>query len=105
MCYLYILSNDVEDIRNDFPDFPETVMEYHSNMPKYRYKKLPYLEIELTDRKGRKDRSYNLDKEDYWKPIRATREVRPRQYDYTFNTNETVIKYDKQLNEYRIHDE
>ena len=26
-------------------------------------------------------------------------------YDYKFNTNETVIKHDPQLNEYRVHDE
>jgi hypothetical protein len=29
----------------------------------------------------------------------------PRVYDFKFNTTETVLTYDKQLNEYRIHDE
>jgi hypothetical protein len=53
-------------------------MEYYSNAPRYRYKKLPYLEIELTDRKGRKDRSYNLDRDDYWQSIRPVREDKPR---------------------------
>jgi hypothetical protein len=63
------------------------------------------LRIELTDRKGRRDRSYHPDAVDYWKNQRRVRDVLPRRYDYTFNTNETVIKYDPQLNEYRVHDE
>jgi hypothetical protein len=63
------------------------------------------LHIELTDRKGRQDRSYHPDAVDYWKNKRPVRDDLPRRYDYTFNTNETVIKYDPQLNEYRIHDE
>jgi hypothetical protein len=94
-CYIYILSNDVDTIRIKYPDFPETILEYKSSSSPYVYKKLPYLEIELTDRKGRKDRSYNPDKEDYWKPARPVRENRPNEADYFFNTNETVLKYDE----------
>ena len=103
--YKYILSNDVSTIRNNYPDFPETDLEYKAqktNNP-YKYKKLPYLAIELTDRQGRQDRSYNP--YDKWSSVMDARDQLPRQFDYTFNTNETVIKYDKQLNEYRIHDE
>jgi hypothetical protein len=74
-------------------------------LPKYTYAKLPYLKIELTDKYGRKDKSYHAEPEDYWKPIRPTRENQPRVNDYQFNTNETVIKYDDQLNEYRLHSE
>lgn len=103
--YKYILSNDVKTIRTRYPDFPQTELEYkaqRTNNP-YKYKKLPYLTIELTDRQGRQDKSYNP--YDKWSTISDTRDQLPRSFDYTFNTNETVIKYDKQLNEYRVHDE
>jgi hypothetical protein len=33
------------------------------------------------------------------------RELLPRREDFEFNSNETVIKHDELLNEYRIHDE
>lgn len=103
--YQYILSNTTDVIRGTYADFPETDLEYRaqlSNNP-YQYIKLPYLKIELTDRKGRKDRSYNV--LDAWSPYKPSMDQLPRVYDYTFNTNETCIKYDEQLNEYRIHDE
>lgn len=105
--YIYVLSNDVDTIRVLYPDFPTTILEYKMQLTSkpYQYKKLPYLRIELTDRKGRQDRSYHPDAVDYWKNQRFVRDVLPRRYDYTFNTNETVIKYDPQLNEYRVHDE
>lgn len=105
--YIQILKNDVETLRKLYPDFPKTDLEYKSQLTNspYKYKKLPYLEIELTDRKGRKDRSYNLDQDDHWKTYRPQINDLPRQYDYTFNTNETVVKYDDQLNEFRLHDE
>lgn len=105
--YYYILNNDVVTIRRVYYDFPETDLEYKAqltNIP-YRYKKLPYLQIELSDKKGRKDKSYNLDACDAWQNQRSVKNILPRQYDHTFNTTETVIKYDEQLNEYRIHDE
>jgi hypothetical protein len=105
--YLYVLSNNVSAIRlnPDYSDFPVTDLEYRSSMTPYVYAKLPYLKIELTDKYGRQDKSYHPDAEDYWKFIRPRREIKPREYDYSFNTNETVIKYDEQLNEYRVHDE
>ena len=105
--YQYVLTNDVATIRSnvDYSDFPVTDLEYRSNVSPYVYSKLPYLKIELTDKYGRQDKSYHPDTEDYWKLIRPRREVKPREHDYSFNTNETVIKYDEQLNEYRIHDE
>lgn len=109
--YIYILNNDVSTIRSNpnYLDFPITELEYRAmtslTSPPYRYVKLPYLEIELTDRLNRKDKSYHPDKEDFWKSIRPNRNDKPRIYDYQFNTNETVIRYDEQLNEYRIHDE
>lgn len=103
--YQYILSNTTDIIRGVYPDFPSTILEYRAqttNSP-YQYKKLPYLEIELTDRKGRKDKSYN--DTDAWIGLKPVRDLIPNQYNHTFNTTETVIKYDEQLNEYRIHDE
>lgn len=107
--YIYILTNDVNTIRrvDGYFDFPETILEYKTQLTNtpYKYKKLPYLAIELADKHGRKDKSYNPDEVDNWQPIRPLQNVLPRQFDYQFNTNETVIKYDKQLNEYRIHDE
>ena len=105
--YKTILSTDVETLRRNpkYVDFPITDLEYRANTTPYKYNKLPYLEIELTDRKGRQDKSYHPDTEDYWKTIRPQRNDKPRVYDYSFNTNETVIKYDEQMNEYRIHDE
>ena len=103
--YAYILRNNTSVIRSTYPDFPITDLEYRDQLKNnpYVYRKLPYLKIELTDRQGRADRSYHLT--DAWSPIKPVRDVLPRVYDYTFNTNETSIKYDKQLNEYRLHDE
>ena len=103
--YRYILNNPVDTIRYSYPDFPETELEYRAQLTNnpYQYKKLPYLEIETTDRKGRKDRSYNTT--DAWDMYRPSQNKLPRRDDYTLNTNETVIKYDEQLNEYRVHDE
>lgn len=86
--YKYVLNNPVKDITDTFPSFP--------GWSKTAISKIPYLNIELTDRKGRKDRSYNTT--DKWTDLGNNNE-------YQFNSGETVIKYDKQLNEYRIHDE
>ena len=103
--YIEILSHNTSILRSKYIDFPYTDLEYRSQTTSnpYQYKKLPFLEIELTDRQGLMDKSYNA--VDYWTPIKPQRDVKPRVMDYKFNTNETVIKYDKQLNEYRIHDE
>ena len=103
--YKWILSDTVDNLRSNHPDFPITDLEYRSQdiITPYQYLKLPYLQIELTDRQGRRDKSYH--KTDVWSPIKPVRNLKPRVYDYSFNTNETVIKYDKQLNEYRLHDE
>ena len=109
--YMEILTKDVDTLRSDprYSDFPVTELEYRAatspTPPPYRYVKLPYLKIELTDKINRQDKSYHPDSEDYWKLIRPRRNEKPRVYDYTFNTNETVIKYDEQLNEYKVHDE
>lgn len=105
--YSYILTHNVKDIRDVYVDFPKTELEYRAQLTNnpYQYKKLPYLEIQLSDKKGRKDKSYNLDCEDAWKEYRSVKDTLPRQYDHSFNTTETVIKYDEQLNEYRLHDE
>lgn len=103
--YAYILRNNTSVIRSTYSDFPVTDLEYRDqlNNNPYVYRKLPYLKIELTDRQGRADRSYHLT--DAWSPVKPVRDILPRVHDYTFNTNETSIKYDKQLNEYRLHDE
>ena len=104
--YIDVLSDDVQTIREKYPDFPYTDFEYRSQgNTSYKYKKLPYLKIELTDRKGRQDKSYHSDENDNWGSIRPGMNTLPRKDDYKFNTNETVIKYDEQLNEYRLHDE
>jgi hypothetical protein len=70
--------------------------------PGFRNKlvKLPYLKIETTDRKGRRDKSYNI--EDHWSDLIQNN---TQNYNFAYNTSETVVKYDEQLNEYRIHDE
>jgi hypothetical protein len=95
--YIEILSNTTSALRLKYPDFPRTLVEERSGSANFKYKKLPYLEIELTDRKGRNDRSYN--KVDAWTNTVPTT---TKSYDYTFNTAETVIKNDELLKEYRI---
>ena len=103
--YIEILSKTTDVLRSTYSDFPVTDLEYRaqlSNNP-YQYRKLPLLKIELTDRQGRQDRSYH--KTDAWEFIKPSMNSKPQVHDYSFNTNETVIKYDKQLNEYRLHDE
>jgi hypothetical protein len=92
--YKYILSNTSTSIRSKYSDFPHTDLEDLSpQSDNYTYKKLPYLKIELTDKKGKKDKSYsNIDA---WSPYDSDRNALPRKNNYTFNTNETVLKYDK----------
>lgn len=98
--YLEILSTSTDVLRTKYPDFPKTMIEQRAGVSSYQYKKIPYLEIELTDRKGRKDRSYNSN--DAWSSVSPTA---TKSFDYKFNTSETVIKNDVQLNEYRVHSE
>lgn len=93
-----VLSKTLTQLKTDYDDFPDF---RYGNVQ--QLKKLPYLNIELTDRQGRKDRSYNRDS-DAWSGL-GNRAVITKKDDYAFNCNETVIKYDEQLNEYRIHDE
>lgn len=96
-----VLQNPLPKLRELYPEFPE--FKYGTTT---QLKKLPYLKIELTDRKGRKDRSYHKDS-DAWSGLVDRKVLNPNKQsnDYAFNCNETVIKYDEQLNEYRIHDE
>ena len=89
-----VLTN-YSSIVTKYPDFPGLPMHTKKLL------KLPYLEIKLKDKQGLpdKDKSYtNNDKWTNYSKIANTD-------DYKYNSVDTVILEDKQLNEYRLHTE
>lgn len=86
--YKYVMSNTLETLYNNslHPDFPILF-----NKPgNYIIKKLPFLKIKLSDRKGTKMNNSILDDQPDM---------------YKDNTSETILIKDDQLSEYRIHTE
>ena len=99
--YHYVLTHTLGEIHDEYTDFPELF-----NKPQdYYIKKLPYLEIKLTDKKGipDKDKSYttHTTKVDNWSDVKNN----DGKYDYKLNSSEAILVEDEQLNEYRIHTE
>lgn len=100
--YHYVLSTSYSQIITENLDFPKLF-----KAPQGGYiQKLPYLEIKLTDKKGLPDNSYSYNTyedfaKDHWSDYSKTTD----EDDYKYNTSETIIVEDEQLNEYRIHTE
>lgn len=65
-------------------------------------KKIPYLYTELTDKKGCSDITKSYSQVDYWDNLSKTIIKKDR---YSFNSSETCIIEDEDLNEQRIHTE
>lgn len=97
--YLEVLSNSYDDLRLNYSDFPE-MFEYEGKS----FIKLPFLHIETCDRKGISELNKSYLSTDYWDPIRQ-KTTNPRENKYAFNTSETIIVNDEQLNEQRVHTE
>ena len=84
--YSFVLSHTLQEIRESYPDFPVIF----GKPGDYIIKKLPFLDIELSNRKGTKMLNSALDNQPDM---------------YKDNTTETILVYDKQLSEYRVHTE
>lgn len=98
--YKEVLSLTYDQLRNKYLDFPEIF--YYEENPYKVIPKIPFLHIETADKHGRQDKSYHKDT-DYWDDIRKTY-VKGKDR-YSFNTSETIIVEDEQLNEQRVHTE
>lgn len=95
--YKYVLSNTIGIIKATYKDFPDLFNKDSS----YKIPKLPYLEIKLSDKKGLPDKDKSYTKNDKWSNASKT----CGEDDYKYNTTETILVEDEQLNEYRIHTE
>lgn len=102
--YKEVLSTPYNDLVEKYPDFPY-VYEYEGKT----IQKLPFLHIETADKHGRKDKSYHqydpITGEgipDNWNLLNPDSN---KDYKYTFNTSETIVVEDDQLNEQRVHTE
>ena len=96
--YKEVLSNTYSDLRYKYPDFPE-IFELENNRT---INKLPFLHLETTDRKGMSDKNKTYLESQYWdiyKPDNTT------DYKYQFNSSETILVNDEDLNEQRVHTE
>ena len=96
--YKEVLSKDYTTLRGIYPDFPE-VFELENNRT---INKLPFLHLETTDRKGMSDKNKTYLESQYWdiyKPDNIT------DYKYQFNSSETILVNDEDLNEQRVHTE
>jgi hypothetical protein len=95
--YMELLTTPLSNLKQKYKNFPDVSYHFDETKP---LKKIPYMKIVLTDRFGRRDRSYHKNS-DYWTGVPDT----PGINDYTLNTQETVIIKDEQLNECRVHSE
>ena len=95
--YKYVLSNTIGTIKAKYKDFPDLFNKDSF----YKIPKLPYLEIQLSDKKGLPDKDKSYTKNDKWSNASKTY----GEDDYKYNTTETILVEDEQLNEYRIHTE
>ena len=95
--YKYILSNTIGTIKAKYKDFPDLFNKDSF----YKIPKLPYLEIQLSDKKRLPDKDKSYTKNDKWSNASKTY----GEDDYKYNTTETILVEDEQLNEYRIHTE
>lgn len=92
--YKEVLSHTLGWLQSEYYDFP-SVFDRESG---YTIKRLPYLSLKLSDRKGTKDSNPNWGIEimtDKGKDVDS----------YSDNTVETILVNDKQLSEQRVHTE
>lgn len=92
--YKEVLSHSLGWLQSEYYDFP-SVFDRESG---YTIKRLPYLSLKLSDRKGTKDSNLNWGIEimtDRGKDVDS----------YSDNTVETILVNDKQLSEQRVHTE
>ena len=94
--YQEVLTKSYNDLRNEYLDFPE-LFGYEGRT----IKKIPFLHLETCDKHGRQDKSYHQDT-DYWDTLIP--DVN-HSFNYSFNTSETILVEDDQLNEQRVHTE
>jgi hypothetical protein len=94
--YKEVLTKSYDNLRNEYLDFPE-LFGYEGRT----IKKIPFLHLETCDKHGRQDKSYHQDT-DYWDSLIPDVD---HSFNYSFNTSETILVEDDQLNEQRIHTE
>jgi hypothetical protein len=95
--YLQVLGLDSKTISGKYPDFPSLFDETRI------IKKLPYLKMKHTDKKGTPERPhYKWDKgTDYW----GGQPYDKDNQEYTYNCSEPCLVEDDQLNEVRLRTE
>jgi hypothetical protein len=95
--YLQVLNKDSTTISNTYPDFPSLFDESRV------IKKLPYLKMKHTDKKGTPERPhYKWDNgTDYWGGAPYNKDNQ----EYTYNCSEPCLVEDDQLNEVRLRTE
>ena len=91
--YKEVLTKSYNDLRDEYLDFPE-LFGYEGRT----IKKIPFLHLETCDKHGRQDKSYHQNT-DYWDNLTIPGN------NYSFNTSETILVEDDQLNEQRVHTE
>lgn len=105
--YKVILGKTSKDIQTTYPDFPDFIKEGDFYNPNGRIiKKLPYLKLKLTDKKGTPEKpryTWEGDFDDFWNSYRKP--TNNKDNDYSFNCNEVCLIEDDQLHEQRVHSE
>lgn len=98
--YLQVLDKDSTTLSNDYPDFPSLFDETRV------IKKLPYLKMRHTDKKGTPERPhYKWDGgTTYWEQV-INKDNPNKDYKYTYNCSEPCLVEDDQLNEVRLRTE
>ncbi len=98
--YLQVLGQNSKDISEVYPDFPVLFDEDRV------IKKLPYLKMRHTDKKGSPERPhYKWDGgTTYWEQV-IDKQNPNKDYKYTYNCSEPCLVEDDQLNEVRLRTE